>query len=103
METPCDQGILAVRPTGLTIGDEGSARREAVRGRLCRSFPDDTVEVARQIDVAIACAEHLDIPVTPDLVERLVSEHLRARVVSRSTVRRTPPAVPLVCRAGDAG
>lgn len=77
-----------------------------VRDRLCRSFPGDVAEVTRQIGLAIACAEHLGVPVTPSLVENLVTEHLRARAHSRVTprtaVRRTQPAVPLICRGPDA-
>jgi hypothetical protein len=75
---------------------------EVVRDRLCRRFPGDVSEVARQVDVAIACAEHLGVPVTPVLIENLVTEHLRARAASHPAVRRTPPAVPLVCRTPDA-
>jgi hypothetical protein len=39
--------------------------------------------------------------VTPELVENLVTEHMRARAVSRPTMRRTSPAVPLI--AGPVG
>ena len=77
---------------------QGNPEIEAVRERLCERFPGDTAEVARQIDLAIACADHLGVAMTPSLLENLVAEHLRAKVASRPLVRRTPPAVPLVCR-----
>jgi hypothetical protein len=78
---------------------------EIVRDRLCRLFPDDVSEVTRQIHLVIACAEHLGVAVTPSMIENLVTEHLRARAHSRTTprpaVRRTQPAVPLICRGPD--
>lgn len=75
---------------------------EAVRDRLRALFPGDVSEVDRQVDVAISCAEHLGITVTPGLIENLVTEHLSARAVSNPVLRRTAPAVPLICRAPDA-
>ena len=65
-----------------------------VRVRLCARFPDRTAEVTRQIEVAIACAEHLGVPVTPGLVDGLVTEHLRARAAARPAAFRGSPAVP---------
>jgi hypothetical protein len=53
------------------------------------------VEVTRQITLAIACAEHLDIPVTPELLENLVTEHLHAKVAAKAPRFRVSPAVPL--------
>jgi len=69
---------------------------DAVRARLCARFPDDAVEVTRQIALAVACAEHLDIKVTPELLENLVTEHLHAKVAAKPPRRfRASPAVPL--------
>ena len=45
--------------------------------------------VIKQIDLAIACAEHLGIAVTSALVVNLVTEHMRAREASRPALRRT--------------
>ena len=77
-------------------------RRESVedlvRARLSVRFPDETAEVNRQVDLAIACAEHLGITMTPEVLENLVVEHLRAKAASRPATFRTPPAIPLVCR-----
>lgn len=80
-----------------------STEIETVRDRLCERFPGDTAEVARQIDLAIACAEHLGVAMTPVLLENLVAEHLLAKAASRPVVRRTAPAVPLICRDPRAG
>lgn len=81
----------------MAIRQGNTESMDVVRQRLCDLFPDP-VEVSRQIDLAIACAEHLGIAVTPALVENLVTEHMRAREASRPVLRRTGPAVPLVCR-----
>lgn len=70
---------------------------DVVRARLAVRFPDETAEVTRQVDLAIACAEHLRITMTPEVLENLVVEHLRARVASRPATFRTPPAIPLIC------
>jgi hypothetical protein len=78
-------------------------RRESVedlvRARLAVRFPEETAEVNRQVDLATACAEHLGITMTPEILENLVVEHLCARVASRPATVRTPPAIPLVCRS----
>ncbi len=71
---------------------------EEVRARLCARFPGRTAEVARQIDLAVACADHLNITMTPDLLDELVTEHLRAKIASRPTPVRATPAVPMVHR-----
>lgn len=68
---------------------------DVVRARLAPRFPDDAAEVDRQLDLAIACAEHLGITVTADLLENLVAEQLRAKAASRPPSFRTPPAIPL--------
>jgi hypothetical protein len=86
----------------MTIRRESTEPLEAVRTRLYAEFPDRTAEVTRQIDLAIACAEHLGIRVTPQLLENLVTEQLQAKAASRPTAFRTP-AVPLVCRGPRAG
>jgi hypothetical protein len=71
---------------------------DVVRARLAVRFPDEPAEVNRQVNLAIACAEHLGITMTPEDLEDLVAEHLRAKVASRPATFRTPPAIPLVCR-----
>jgi hypothetical protein len=76
---------------------------EAVRVRLLARFPENTAEVIRQLDLAVACAEHLGVRVTPQLLENLVTEHLHARAASRPAPIRTSPAVPLVCRGPRPG
>jgi hypothetical protein len=86
----------------MTIRQESTEPLEAVRTRLYAEFPDRTAEVTRQIDLAIACAEHLGIRVTPQLLENLVTEQLQAKTASRPTAFRTP-AVPLVCRGPRTG
>jgi hypothetical protein len=86
----------------MTIRRENTESLEAVRTRLYAGFPDRTAEVARQIDLAIACAEHLGIRVTPQLLENLVTEQLQAKAASRPTAFRTP-AVPMVCRGPRSG
>jgi hypothetical protein len=68
---------------------------DAVRARLCALFPDDTAEVTRQIALAVACAEHLNIRVTPELLENLVTEHLHAKITAKPPRFRMSPAVPL--------
>jgi hypothetical protein len=70
---------------------------DVVRARLTVRFPDETAEVNRQVDLAIACAEHLGITMTPERLENLVVEYLRAKVASRPARFRTPPAIPLIC------
>ena len=70
---------------------------DVVRARLTARFPDETAEVTRQVDLATACADHLGITMTPEVLENLVVEHLRAKVASRPARFRTPPAIPLVC------
>jgi hypothetical protein len=86
----------------MTIRRESTESLEAVRTRLYARFPDRTAEVARQIDLALACAEHLGIKVTPQLLDNLVTEQLHAKAASRPTAFRTP-AVPLVCRGPRSG
>jgi hypothetical protein len=51
--------------------------------------------VTRQIALAVACAEHLNIKVTPELLENLVTEHLHAKVAAKPPRFRASPAVPL--------
>jgi hypothetical protein len=88
----------------ITIRRQSTEPVDVVRARLCALFPDDAAEVTRQIDLAIACAEHLNIRVTPELLENLVAEHLHARTASKPARFRVPPAVPLVVarpRKGD--
>ncbi len=75
---------------------------EEVQARLCARFPDRTAEVARQVGLAVACAEHLNITMTPDLLDGLVTEHLRAKIASRPAPFRASPAVPMVHRARTA-
>ncbi len=74
----------------MTVPRDTTETIEHVRIRLYERFPGRAAEVARQIEVAIACAEHLGVPVTPALVDGLVTEHLRARAASRPV----SPAVP---------
>jgi hypothetical protein len=79
----------------MTVLRKSTETIDDVRARLCARFPGRRAEVARQIEVAIACAEHLGVPVTPELVDGLVTEHLRARLASRpSSAFRASPAVP---------
>jgi hypothetical protein len=57
--------------------------REPVSHRLASEFltvPTDTVD--RYVVDVLACAEHLGIDVTPDIVERIAREHLLALVNS---------------------
>ncbi len=68
---------------------------DAVRARLYARFPHATAEVSRQIDLAVACAEHLRVAVTQELLESLVVEGLQAG--HGPVAARTPPAVPLIC------
>jgi hypothetical protein len=79
----------------MAIRRQSTETVDAVRARLCALFPGDTVEVTRQITLAVACAEHLDIPVTPELLENLVTEHLHAKVAAKPPRFRVSPAVPL--------
>jgi hypothetical protein len=79
----------------MAIRRQNTETVDAVRARLCALFPGDTVEVTRQITLAIACAEHLDIPVTPELLENLVTEHLHAKIAAKAPRFRVSPAVPL--------
>jgi len=67
-----------------------------VRARLCTRFPDNAAEVNRQIDLAMACADHLDITMTPEGLENLVLEQLAGRAASRRSASRTSPAIPLI-------
>lgn len=88
----------------IKIRRQSTEPADVVRARLCALFPDDAADVTRQIDLAVACAEHLNIRVTTELLESLVTEHLRARTASRPARFRVPPAVPLVVarpRRGD--
>lgn len=71
---------------------------DVVRARLAVRFPDETAEVNRQVGLATACAEHLGITMTPEVLEKLVVEHLCAKVAARPATSRTSPAIPLVCR-----
>ncbi len=66
---------------------------DVVSARLYARFPGETANVARQIDLAIACAEYLRVTLTPELLETLVTDGLR----SRPGAARTSPAVPLLC------
>jgi hypothetical protein len=84
----------------MTIRRESTDSLENARTRLYARFPDRAAEVARQIDLAIACAEHLGVKVTPQLLENLVTEQLHAKAAARPV--RTP-AVPLVCRGPRSG
>ena len=79
----------------MAIRRQSTETVEAVRARLCARFPDDTVEVTRQIALAVACAEHLSIKVTPELLENLVTEHLHAKVATTPPRFRASPAIPL--------
>jgi hypothetical protein len=74
-----------------------------VRERLLSRFPQDAVEVTRQFDLAVACADHLGVTLTPTLLENLVVERLNARAASRPASVRISPAVPLVCRGPRSG
>jgi hypothetical protein len=71
---------------------------EEVRTRLLTRFPQETFEVNRQFDLAVACADHLGVRLTPQMLESLVVERLQAKAASRPASVRTSPAVPLVCR-----
>lgn len=79
----------------MVIG--GESVEDVARARLAARFPDDLAEVTRQLDLAIACAEHLRIRLTPELLEELVAEHLRGRAAARPRASRTSPAIPLIC------
>ena len=79
----------------MAIRSQSTEPIDAVRARLCALFPDDAAEVNRQIALAVACAEHLNIKVTPELLENLVTEHLHAKVAAKPPRFRTSPAVPL--------
>jgi hypothetical protein len=56
---------------------------DVTRSRLDARFPDHTAEVARQLKMAIACADHLNVTLTPELLEELVAEHVFARINGR--------------------
>jgi hypothetical protein len=71
---------------------------EEVLVRLLARFPHESVEVNRQFDLAIACADHLGVRLTPQMLENLVVERLQAKAASRPAPVRISPAVPLVCR-----
>jgi hypothetical protein len=79
----------------IAIRSQSTETVDAVRIRLCALFPDDAAEVTRQIALAVACAEHLNIKVTPELLENLVTEHLHAKVAAKPPRFRMPPAIPL--------
>ncbi len=78
----------------MTVPRNSTETIDDVRARLNTRFPDRPAEVTRQIEVAIACAEHLGVPVTPELLDGLVTEHLCARLASRPPVFRASPAIP---------
>ena len=82
----------------MTVTHKNTESIEEVQARLCVRFPGRTDEVARQVDLAIACADHLNITMTPELLDDLVTEHLRAKIASRPTHFRASPAVPMVHR-----
>lgn len=70
---------------------------DVARSRLVARFPDDLPEVTRQLDLAIACAEHLRVTLTPEVLEELVADRLRAKAASRPSAYRISPAIPLIC------
>lgn len=64
--------------------------REPVSLRLASEFltiPIETVD--RCVADALACAEHLGIEATPDIVERIAREHLLA-IVNSAPPPRSP-------------
>ncbi|GLY75185.1 hypothetical protein [Actinoallomurus iriomotensis] len=74
---------------------------EDVRSRLLARFPEDAAEVNRQFNLAVACADHLGVRLTPPMLENLVVERLQAKAAARPP--RISPAVPLVCRRPRSG
>jgi hypothetical protein len=83
----------------MTVTRKSTESTEEVQARLCARFPGRKAEVVRQVGLAIACADHLSITMTPDLLDRLVTEHLRAKIASRPAPFRASPAVPMVHRS----
>lgn len=75
----------------------GQSVEDVARARLAARFPEKLAEVTRQLDLAIACADHLRIPLTAELLEELVADHLRAKAAARPPASRTSPAIPLIC------
>lgn len=82
----------------MTVAHRSVDPIDLTRSRLDARFPDDTAEVARQLSLAIACADHLNVTLTPELLEELVAEHVFARINARpSRPRRLPGlAIPTV-------
>lgn len=78
----------------MAVRRQNTESVEEVRTRLLARFPQETLEVNRQFDLAVACADHLGVRLTPQMLENLVVERLQAKAASV----RTSPAVPLVCR-----
>jgi hypothetical protein len=86
----------------MTVRRQHAESVEDVRARLLARFPQDMDEVSRQFDLAVACADHLGVTLTPQMLENLVTEHMNAKAAARP-VRSIPPAVPLVCRGSRSG
>ncbi len=82
----------------MTVPPRSGDPFDLTRSRLDARFPDDTAEVTRQLRMAIACADHLNVNLTPELLEELVAEHVFARINARpSRTRRLPRlAIPTV-------
>lgn len=75
----------------------GESFEDVARRRLVARFPENLAEVTRQLELAIACADHLRIPLTAELLENLVADHLHAKAAARPPASRTSPAIPLIC------